>query len=118
MGDAGEYGDPVDVKNNDNDGVDGNVNCGVLGGANAETDKRNDGTTEQVGESVPGDRVCMPNAVSAETIDQRPRIILASLVCWLLEFTLWRSHRCHLFRFNNRLSKLPWWRGRLKFDGR
>jgi len=69
IGDPGEYGDPAGIKNNEDDGVNGDVDYGVLGSANAETDKDKGGTAEKVGESVPGDRVCTSNAVNAETKD-------------------------------------------------
>jgi hypothetical protein len=82
LGDAGEYGDPVGVKNIEDNGVDGNINCGVLGGANAETDKGKDGTAEKVGESVSGDRACVSNAVNAETKEHKlfsPPLFVGSL---------------------------------------
>jgi hypothetical protein len=72
LGEAGGYGDPVGVKNEDDD-VDGDVGCGVLGGAKAETDKGEEGTAENAGESVPGDRVCISNAVRA---DAKNRVLL------------------------------------------
>jgi len=47
-------GDPAGVKKNEDDDVDGDVGCGVLGGSKTETDKGEDGTTENPGESVLG----------------------------------------------------------------
>ena len=51
ISDPGRWGDPVGIKN---DGDDGDVGCGDLGGANAETDKGEDGTPEKAVEGVSG----------------------------------------------------------------
>ena len=80
---ASLFGDPVGVKNNEEDDVDGDVGCGVLGGANAETDRGDDGTTENAGESVPGDNVCMSNAVRAEANE---RVLFFVAGSWDLPF--------------------------------
>ena len=66
FGDAGGKGDPVSVKNNEDDDVDRDVGCGVLGSTNAETDKGEDCTGENAGESVLGDSVCMSNTDKAD----------------------------------------------------
>jgi len=58
------------------------VDCYVLGGANAETDKGEDSTAKKVGESIPGDRVYMLTAVNAETKDHLlflPPLFIGSL---------------------------------------
>ena len=68
--DVGAKGDPVGVKNNEDDDVDGDVGCGVLGGNNVETDEGEVGTNENAGESVPGDNVCMSNAEKAGAKDR------------------------------------------------
>jgi len=70
FGDTDGKGDPVGVKNNEDDDVDGDVGCGVLGGADAEADKGEDGSGENASESVPGDRACMSNADKAEAKEQ------------------------------------------------
>lgn len=57
--------------------VEGEVGCGVLDGTDAETDNGKNDTVQKVGESVPGERVCMLNAVKAEA---SKRVILALLL--------------------------------------
>ena len=63
FGDGGGYGNPVGVRMNEDDDIDRDGGCGILGGTYAETDN---GTVEKAGVSVPGDRVCMSNGFNAE----------------------------------------------------
>lgn len=59
LSDAGGIRRPGRGENNEDDEVAGDIDCGVLGGAKAETDKGDEGTGENVGESVAGDSVRM-----------------------------------------------------------
>lgn len=82
------------MKDNEDDDVAGETGCGVLGGAKAEIDEGDEGTSENVGESAPGVNVFMSNTVKAEANEHVLLVFVVSLSLPFGESTIGSTDDC------------------------